>query len=105
MQHIIVDNEFVKMGVEKAKELVQSKMQGVRLEKYLTYSTNYGIGVWIFFIPTTEIQKCKNAVSDILIKNKIEYRNEYSDAGWVYRFIFTGNYLDHNNIVEQIKFH
>jgi len=103
-KHILLNGEYVQMGVEKAKDFVRTRMEGIRLEKYLTYSTNYGIGVWIIFIGENELQKCINTVSEVLIKNKIEYKNEYSDARWVYRFVFDGNYLDHNNIIEQINF-
>lgn len=49
------------------------------------YPTTYGIGVWVFF--NWEEKKCIEAVSNILIEAGIQFRNEYSDAQYVYRYI------------------
>jgi hypothetical protein len=102
IQSIFVDGKIEKRGVQRSKELFQSNMMTERLEKFLTYSTNYGIGVWIFFILKTDFAKIKQRVEKVLEKNAISFTNEYSDAGWVYRYKFSGNYLDHNLIIEQL---
>ncbi len=48
------------------------------------YPTTYGIGVWVFYnwYASENIAQ----VEKILKRNNVEYYNEYSDAGWVYRF-------------------
>lgn len=47
------------------------------------YPTSYGIGVMRLF---TDISKVSAKIEIWLKDNNIEYYNEYSDAGWVYRF-------------------
>lgn len=47
------------------------------------YPTSYGIGVMRFF---TDVSKASAKIANWLNENNIEYSNEYSDAGWVYRF-------------------
>lgn len=100
----VVGNEFVKIGKEKAKLILSEKIENERLGNYLSYSTNYGIGLWVFFIPKKVIEKCTTEIERVLKNLNIEYRTEYSDAGWVFRYIISGSYLDHNEIVKQFKF-
>ena len=48
------------------------------------YPTTYGIGVWVIYnwCAQDDIDK----VTKILDERGIEYYNEYSEAGWVYRY-------------------
>lgn len=102
-QLIIAENGLLeRRGVEKSKELIRMNLKGERLHKFLSYSTNYGIGVWVYFVPQKLVDEIKNKIEIVLNKKLIEFENEYSDACWVFRYKFTGNYLDHNLIVEQI---
>lgn len=48
------------------------------------YPTTYGIGVWIYY--NFGVEYDIKRVTEIMEKYGIEYYNEYSDAGWVYRF-------------------
>lgn len=55
----------------------------IELDGYNSYPTTYGIGIFVLFCRKTE------SIAKITAKLEslgIEYRNEYSDAGWVYRF-------------------
>jgi len=48
------------------------------------YPTTYGIGI---FIPYTRgVKNYKETINNLLESLGIEYSNEYSDAGWVYRY-------------------
>jgi hypothetical protein len=38
-----------------------------------------------------------------LVSENISYKNEYSEAHWVYRFKFSGGALDHNLMIEKLK--
>ena len=100
----VLDEEgnFSKLGVKAAKELLQQSIKTERLAKFISYSTNYGVGVWVFFIPEKDIKETKSRIEEVLNNNGISYKNEYSDAGWVLRYKFEGNYLDHNKIIEQL---
>lgn len=48
------------------------------------YPTQYGIGVWVIF--NHQAEDDIKTVTDILEHYGVEYYNEYSEAGWVYRF-------------------
>lgn len=98
----IIDNNFVELGVIRAKEKLSISLDNERICKFLTYSTNYGIGIWCFFIPKTTFNEAKKQLETLLSKNKIGYKNEFSDAGWVYRYLISGSYIDHNLLIEQL---
>jgi len=66
----------------------------INLAKYLRnllnanmncYPTSYGIGIFCLFARKGDVSK----IEAYLNNNLIEYRNEYSDAYWVYRFIIS----------------
>lgn len=51
------------------------------------YPTTYGIGVDAFY--NREMSKEIKMVEDKLNELGIEYRNEFSEAGYVYRFVIS----------------
>lgn len=55
------------------------------LLKYGFYTTEYGIGIFCFW-ETPQIVNCINAMKAYLNTNLIPFKNEYSDARWVFRF-------------------
>jgi hypothetical protein len=67
------------------------------------YSTNYGVGTWNIYIPLESKKLLNDTIKSILINKGIEFKNEFSEAGWVYRHKFSGNYQDHNLIIDEIK--
>lgn len=74
-----------------------------RLGFELCYSTNYGIGVWQILIPKDKLEAMKLKI-EILLKSKgIQFKNEYSEARWVYRYLIDGSYLDHNILVDKLR--
>jgi hypothetical protein len=48
------------------------------------YPTTYGIGVWVFY--NWSAKKDIERVTAIMEAKGIDYENEYSEAGWVYRY-------------------
>lgn len=62
-------------------------------EKLITnarfYATTYGIGMETLFYNSAKSKEDVETLEKFLTENKIEYRNEYSDARWVYRFIIS----------------
>lgn len=75
----------------------------VDLSKYLRkfldvnmncYPTSYGIGIFCMFSKKGDVSK----VESFLDSNSIEYRNEYSDAYWVYRFVISKNAQNINRL-------
>lgn len=50
------------------------------------YPTSYGIGVFVLFNFRNETTELKNQIDNILNDLGIEFKNEHSDAGWVFRY-------------------
>jgi hypothetical protein len=50
------------------------------------YPTSYGIGVWVALSSRNQSNNLKGKIETLLKKHNILYTNEYSDAGWVFRY-------------------
>ena len=59
------------------------------LPSYTFYATTYGIGMDALFRSHEQVKRDINKLQQYLNKNNIEFYNEYSDAGWVYRFVIS----------------
>lgn len=83
---LIAKNEKAYSGYygEFAKNMQRLLRENGISGQFSIYPTTYGIGVWVFynFHAKDEIEK----VTKILDERGIEYYNEYSEAGWVYRY-------------------
>lgn len=66
---------------DKFSELLSSR--GFSKTSINVYPTTYGIGVAIFF---GDKEKVKNSIESLLNEYGIEYKTEYSEARWVYRY-------------------
>ena len=53
------------------------------------YPTTYGIGICTLFRSRSGVDEDVTKVADALSSLGIEYRNEYSDEHWVYRFVIS----------------
>lgn len=51
---------------------------------FFIYPTTYGIGVWVFY--NFRADEHRKRVENIMKSKGIEYYNEYSEAGYVFRF-------------------
>lgn len=61
------------------------------------YPTTYGIGVWVFY--NWRSQECIEKVQTILNDMGVEYRNEFSDAKFVYRFVISKKEVNRKKLV------
>ena len=50
------------------------------------YPTSYGFGVFVAFGFRNSIETIKSEIENALDKKGIDYKTEYSDAGWVFRY-------------------
>jgi len=50
------------------------------------YPTSYGIGIFVLFNYKNSTESIKSNIESILNKYDIEYKNEYSDAMYVFRY-------------------
>ncbi len=62
----------------------------------LVYPTTYGLGYYCLLLNESTFNEINKKISKFLKENKIDFKNEYSDAFWVYRFKFKS--LKENNI-------
>lgn len=88
---------------ERAISELKLKFDNARVSNGLMYSTNYGIGVWNIMMPKKWIDYTCESIEKKLNELNIKYTTEFSEAYWVFRYCFDGNYIDHNKIVESIK--
>ena len=51
---------------------------------FLVYPTTYGIGLWAMY--NFNFNEQASEIENILNTNKIDYKTEYSDARWVFRY-------------------
>lgn len=71
------------------------------LIKYGFYNTEYGIGIFCFWL-TNSVQSAIKYMEDHLKKLSIPYTNEFSDAKWVYRFKIGISKENHLAIINQL---
>lgn len=83
------------------KEDVIKKYTSDRVTKYHYYTTLYGIGMFAFF--TKDIVKATIKLAKYLDSKDVKYYNEYSDAGWVYRFVIGDKVENHNKILKNFN--
>lgn len=62
----------------------------------LVYPTTYGLGYYCLFMNQNKFNDINKKISQFLESNLIAFKNEFSDACWVYRFKFKS--LKENNI-------
>lgn len=99
---VVIQNYNSKIILAPKKEItlewIMSKFDKdssyINLSKYLNkfftcgfniYATSYGIGICSMFNRQQDIEKVENFLNDL----GIEYRNELSDGGYVYRFVIS----------------
>lgn len=90
-----------KVQKEKVQKTIIENNQD-RVSKGLFYTTLYGIGFWAIFCSKQDIEVAK-MLADYLKENSIQYHNEWSDAGWVYRFVIGNKVEVHNELLTKFK--
>ena len=55
-------------------------------DKITAYPTTYGIGIFVAISFRSEIEEIRKEIEKRLAELNIEYTNEYSSAGWVFRY-------------------
>jgi hypothetical protein len=78
--------------------------EGVKegLLKYGFYNTEYGIGIFCFWM-TDGVNAAIKAMAEHLHKLSIPYSNEFSDARWVYRFKLGLTKENHLSIIQKLS--
>jgi hypothetical protein len=53
------------------------------------YPTTYGIGIFVALSYRSETKEIKEKIDKLLTDNGIQYKNQSSDAGWVFRYVIS----------------
>jgi hypothetical protein len=72
------------------------------LIRYGFYPTEYGIGIFCFWL-TDSVQSAIVALKKYLESKGITYGNEFSDAKWVYRFKLNLSKELHSNLIIELN--
>ena len=83
------------------KETIVKKLISDRVSKYHYYTTLYGIGMFAYF--TRDVKNATKNLSEYLDSKNINYTNEFSEAGWVYRFVINSEVKNHNKLLENFN--
>jgi hypothetical protein len=72
-----------------------------RVRKYYFYTTLYGIGYFCFLMRNETFEQTKKILTDYLNSKKVSFKNEFSEAGWVYRFCINKDVETHNQLLTE----
>jgi len=75
------NDKVYKSFANKFQKLLKTKIKN---SGYNVYATTYGIGVSNFL--NFKKEKQHKEITKLLTELNIEYKTEYSDGGWVFRF-------------------
>jgi len=67
------------------------------------YPTTYGIGVFVAVGFRNSINETKSQITNVLNQMGVKYENEYSEAGWVFRYKISKAKDNINKIEEILK--
>ena len=70
---------------------------------YFIYPTAYGFGYFCLLFRKSNFDDLNQKLSDFLKEKNISFKNEYSDAGWVYRYKIKSDKISNQIIVNEIK--
>lgn len=103
----VITDQYIIDLVDKNKKSYNSyfgnfalKMRKILIENNLNedlsvYPTTYGIGVWVFY--NSNFDKYQQLITEILKNKGVDFKNEFSDKEWVFRFKISKK---HNNLLK-----
>lgn len=96
-QMVIKDGQICK---PEKSEIIEKYRNSDRVNKFFFYTTLYGIGYFVFFMGRKAFENTNKKLSEYLESKGINFSNEFSDAGWVYRFVINKDVEIHNRLLE-----
>jgi len=94
------------LSPEKLKEQVKQNLSNPQIEdilwKYGFYHTNYGIGIFVLYSTEYELNAIMKMKRYLESKN-IPFRNEMSEANWVYRFVINIEKESHKELLREFN--
>lgn len=74
-----------------------------RVAKYYFYTTLYGIGFFCYFMSPDTFTITYNIVANYLKANRVPFKTEFSEAGWVFRFLIRQDVAIHNELLDSLE--
>jgi hypothetical protein len=100
-QMVFIDGEYKCMSKIECIEKIKNSD---RVNKNYFYTTLYGIGCFCYFMRKTTLNSYSNILANYLKSKDIQFKNEFSEAGWVYRFCINKNIELHNELLTNFEF-
>ena len=97
----LIDGEVVYPKVSDVKKRLSNNN---RVSKYQFYTTLYGIGYMCLFDSDEAIADVRKKLGGYLKSKNIDFRNEFSDARWVYRFVINKDVCVHNKLLKELEY-
>jgi hypothetical protein len=88
----------------KKAEVLNKLKNTDRVNKYYFYTTIYGIGWLCLFNSSKNFKEVNDSLAIQLNEYGIKFKNEFSEAKWVYRFVINQGVEKHNEILNKLKF-
>ena len=102
MRYGLVDGEVVKLNKKQNLDNIIKRNED-RVEYGLFYTTLYGVGMFDFLNSKMIHNMLDEQMSSFLTSKGIEYKNEYSDAGWVFRYKMNTSIEETNELLTEFK--
>ena len=97
---VLIDGEIRNQTVKEVKTKIKNDN---RVSKYFFYTTLYGIGYFCLFNNAKTIAEIHKTVGKYLVSKNVKFRTEFSDAGWVYRFVINAKIDIHNKLLTNFE--
>ena len=95
---ILIDGKMVKQGKEKS---IAKLKNSDRVKSAFFYTTLYGIGSFIFLSSNAEINTLTGNMGRFLKLKNVAFKNEFSEARWVLRFVINDKVEIHNELLTE----
>ena len=105
-KYAVKNNPTLEDGVivyPKKEAVLNDLKNNNRVTKSFFYTTLYGIGWFCFFSSNKSFLETNNLLEIYLKKEGVKFTNEFSEAGWVYRFVINKDIEVHNNLLNKLE--
>lgn len=99
-QTIYQDGQLIKPTREHVIERFRTSD---RVYKSCFYTTLYGIGFFCYLLNPEGFNKVRRVMGCHLDSLGVKYDNEFSEAGWVFRFVINKDVEFHNEVLEKYE--
>ena len=102
------DDNYCSSKINKRIEQAETFLEAFKIKNSnyfnhnLVYPTTYGLGYYCLLLNEVKFNEINKKISQFLDKRKIDFKNEFSDALWVYRFKFKSLKQDNIKLLDNL---